>query len=186
MKVPNWIARDFWVLTNPSVLLFSFLFARLHQLQKAAVDSHTPDYPLQFMERMKAITLGYHFLKFFNSCIRVGHREEKGIKGVPKPLLKGGTKRELLCSTNCSKSSFFVQKFNFDFPRKLSIFLGEKTRWKCCNFRLFSCWQLWFHKKSCQKNFGWKTHENVGVLSKLKRKYYISPSKRYVSQNNSE
>ena len=29
-------------------------------------------------------------------------------------------------STHCSKSSFFVQKFNFDFPRKLSIFLGEK------------------------------------------------------------
>ena len=25
---------------------------------------------------------------------------------------------------HCSKSSFFVQKFNFDFPRKLSIFLG--------------------------------------------------------------
>ena len=31
-----------------------------------------------------------------------------------------------LLSTHCSKSSFFVQKFNFDFPRKLSIFLGEK------------------------------------------------------------
>ena len=28
--------------------------------------------------------------------------------------------------THCSKSSFFVQKFNFDFLRKLSIFLGEK------------------------------------------------------------
>ena len=27
---------------------------------------------------------------------------------------------------HCSKSSFFVQKFNFDFPRKLSIFWGEK------------------------------------------------------------
>ena len=26
------------------------------------------------------------------------------------------------------KSPFFVQKFNFDFPRKLSIFLGWKTR----------------------------------------------------------
>ena len=26
---------------------------------------------------------------------------------------------------HCSKSSFFVQKFNFDFPRKLSIFLGK-------------------------------------------------------------
>ena len=28
--------------------------------------------------------------------------------------------------THCSKSSFFVQKFNFDFTRKLSIFLSEK------------------------------------------------------------
>ena len=29
--------------------------------------------------------------------------------------------------THCSKSSFFVQKFNFDFPRKSSIFLGVKN-----------------------------------------------------------
>ena len=28
--------------------------------------------------------------------------------------------------SHCSKSSFFVQKFNFEFPRKLAIFLGEK------------------------------------------------------------
>ena len=28
---------------------------------------------------------------------------------------------------NCSKSSSFVQKFNFDFPRKLSIFWGVKN-----------------------------------------------------------
>ena len=27
-------------------------------------------------------------------------------------------------STHCSKSSFFVQKFNFDFPRKIVDFLG--------------------------------------------------------------
>ena len=58
--------------------------------------------------------------------------------------------------THCSKSSFFVQKFNFDFPRKLSIF-WVKNSWKCCGFRLFSCWQLWFHEKNCQKKFGWKT-----------------------------
>ena len=64
--------------------------------------------------------------------------------------------------THCSKSSFFVQKFNFDFPRKLLIFSGENS-WKCCGFGLFSCWQLWFHEKNCQKNFGWKTRENVGV-----------------------
>ena len=67
---------------------------------------------------------------------------------------------------HCSKSTFFVQKFNFDFPRKLSVFLGEKS-WKCCDFGLFSCWQRWFHEKICQKNFGWKTRENVWVLSKL-------------------
>ena len=29
--------------------------------------------------------------------------------------------------SHCSKSSFFVQKFNFDFPWKLSIFWGWKT-----------------------------------------------------------
>ena len=32
----------------------------------------------------------------------------------------------LMTITHCSKSSFFVQKFNYDFPRKLSIFWGEK------------------------------------------------------------
>ena len=31
-----------------------------------------------------------------------------------------------LVKSHCSKSSFFVQKFNFDFTRKLSIFWGEK------------------------------------------------------------
>ena len=29
--------------------------------------------------------------------------------------------------SHCSKSSFFVQKFNFDFPRKLSIFFWLKN-----------------------------------------------------------
>ena len=31
-------------------------------------------------------------------------------------------------SAHCSKSSFFVQEFYFDFPRKLTLFLGWKTR----------------------------------------------------------
>ena len=68
-----------------------------------------------------------------------------------------------LLFTHCSKSSFFVQKIYFDFPRKLSIF-WMKNSWKCCGFGLFSCWQPWFHEKNCQKNFGWKTRENVGDL----------------------
>ena len=54
------------------------------------------------------------------------------------------------CPSHCSKSSFFVQKINFDFPLKLSIF-WVKNSWKCCGFGLFSCWQLWFHEKNCQK-----------------------------------
>ena len=37
-------------------------------------------------------------------------------------------KEKMINFTHCSKSSFFVQKFNFDFPRKLSIFWGWKTR----------------------------------------------------------
>ena len=53
-------------------------------------------------------------------------------------------------SAHCSKSSFFVQKFNFDFPSKLSIF-WVKNAWKYCGFGLFSYWQLWFHEKNCQK-----------------------------------
>ena len=43
-----------------------------------------------------------------------------------------------LGKSHCSKSSFFVQKFNFDFPRKLSMF-WVKNSWKCCGFELFSC-----------------------------------------------
>ena len=56
------------------------------------------------------------------------------------------------CQAHCSKSSFFV-------PRKLSNFFGVKNSWKCCGFGLFSCGQLWFHEKNCQKNWAknsWK------------------------------
>ena len=59
-----------------------------------------------------------------------------------------------LKGTHCSKSSFFVQKFNFDFPRKLSIFLG----WKLVKMLLF--WTLISWEK-LSKKIGWKT---VGVL----------------------
>ena len=72
-----------------------------------------------------------------------------------------------IISTHCSKSSFFVQKFKFDFPRKLSIFFLVKNSWKCFGLELFGCWQLWFQEKNCQKNFGLKTREIVGALSKL-------------------
>ena len=53
--------------------------------------------------------------------------------------------------THCSKSSFLSKK---------STLISQ-------GFGLFSCWQLWFHEKNCQNIFGWKTSENVGVLSRL-------------------
>ena len=48
----------------------------------------------------------------------------------------------------------FVQKFNFDFPRKIVALFWAKTRENAAVFRLFSCWQLRFHEKNCQKSFG--------------------------------
>ena len=61
----------------------------------------------------------------------------------------------------------FCPKIQLWFPEKIVHFWGVKNSWKCCAFGLFSCWQLWFHEKNCQKKIGWKTRENVGVLSKL-------------------
>ena len=50
----------------------------------------------------------------------------------------------------------FVQKFNCDFPRTIVDIFWVKNSWKCCGFGHFSCWQLWFHEKNCQKKFGEK------------------------------
>ena len=76
-------------------------------------------------------------------------------------------KNTLLYKHTVRNLHFLSQKFNFDFPRKLPIFGGWKTRENVVIFWLFSSWQLWFHGKNCQKKFGWKTRENVGGLSKL-------------------
>ena len=67
-------------------------------------------------------------------------------------LEKNGHNFMFSIAAHCSKSSFFVQKLNFDFPWKLSIF-WVKNSWKCsgCSFGLFNCWQLWFHEKNCEK-----------------------------------
>ena len=42
-------------------------------------------------------------------------------------------------SANCLNFSFFVQKFNFDFPRKIVELFWVKNSWNCCGFGLFSC-----------------------------------------------
>ena len=67
-------------------------------------------------------------------------------------------------SSHCSKSSFAVQKFNFDFPRKLSIFVGWKTRENVVVLDFLAVDNFDFTRKIVEKNFGWKTRENVVVL----------------------
>ena len=82
--------------------------------------------------------------------------------------------------SHCSKSSIFVQKFNL-ISRENCRFFGVKNSWKCCGFGLFSFWQLWFHEKNCQKKkIGWKTHENVWVLSRLN--FDISNSVKFLAR----
>ena len=59
-------------------------------------------------------------------CYHVGFNVSRGLgEGLLahlQGLCKAATKKAL--GSHCSKSSFFVQKFNFDFPRKLSILMG--------------------------------------------------------------
>ena len=75
--------------------------------------------------------------------------------------------RDNTVCTHCSKSSFFVQKFDFDFPRKLLIFFGWKTRENVVVLDFLAVDNFDFTRKIVKKIFGWKTRENVGVLSKL-------------------
>ena len=61
-----------------------------------------------------------------------------------------------ITGTHCSKSSFFVQKFNFDFPRKLSIFWGEKTRENVVVLDFLAVDNFDFTRKIVNKKFGEK------------------------------
>ena len=56
----------------------------------------------------------------------------------------------------------FLSKNTTLISRENCRFFGVKNSWKCFGFG-----QLWFHEKNCQKNFGWKTRENVGFFVKI-------------------
>ena len=69
--------------------------------------------------------------------------------------------------THYSKSQILVQNSTLISWEKVS---------NCFGWKLVKCWGFDFiavdifdftRKKNCQKNFGWKTRENVAVLSKL-------------------
>ena len=50
----------------------------------------------------------------------------------------------------------FLSKNSTLISRENCRFFGVKNPWKCCGFGLFSCWQLWFDEKNCQKKIGVK------------------------------
>ena len=119
---------------------------------------------------------------------------------------------KLLSYAHCSKSSFFVQKFNFDFPRKIVELFWVKTRenaavldflavdkfdftrkivkkfwlqnsWKCWGFVLFSCWQLWFHEKRINTNSS-KAFETILLTTGKQNLCVIPTSNSYLCRQN--
>ena len=64
-----------------------------------------------------------------------------------------------------SKSQIFVQKFNFNFLRKLSIFWGDKTRENVVVLDFLAVDNSDFTRKIVKKNWGEKLVKMV--LSKL-------------------
>ena len=72
-----------------------------------------------------------------------------------------------LTFAHCSKSSFFVQKSNFDILRKLSIFWVWKTRENVEVLNFSAIDNFDFTRKIAKKMLGGKNRENVGVLSQL-------------------
>ena len=120
--VQNWIARDllFWQISQISLAFSFFSFCTAHQLQKAKARLITRC----SLWRKNGNHLGLPLLEFstfLNTCSRVGQ-----IKGVPKPLLKGG-KRELLCSRSSEKLKALLDMKKVASPSKLR--LRRVQRW---------------------------------------------------------
>ena len=81
--------------------------------------------------------LSYHYwviiFGHFHSSLHSMFHRSKNLVGLGcNPLIlnsmqiftKGVNSSLSFLSSHCSKSSFFVQKFNFNYPRKLPMFLG--------------------------------------------------------------
>ena len=68
--------------------------------------------------------------------------------------------------THCSKSSFVVQKFNFDFPRKVVQLFWVKTRENAAvlDFLTYFVDNFDFTRKIVKKNLGEKLVKMLGDL----------------------
>ena len=80
-----------------------------------------------------------------------------GSVGVTSSLLSFHTVRNLHF---LSKNSTLIS------PSKIVELLLSENSWKCCGFGLFSCWQIWFHEKNCQKKiWGKKLVKILGICA---------------------
>ena len=70
-----------------------------------------------------------------------------------------------LVLTHYSKSSFFVQKFNFDFPRKIVELFWVKTRETAAVLDILAVDNFDFTRKIVKKKFGWKTREMLVICT---------------------
>ena len=119
-------------------------------------------FKLFFGAKMQHFQKKYHFPAKIQSFTKELHFSPKSIFSLTLKINEWYLAS--LDTRTLFETFIFYPKIQLWFPKKLSIFWGWKTR---CGFGLFSCWQLWFHEKNSQKKFGWKTCENVGILSKL-------------------
>ena len=66
--------------------------------------------------------------------------------------------------THCSKSSFFVQKFNFDFPRKIIELFLVKTRENAAVLDILAVDNFDFTRKIVKKILGEKLVKMLGIF----------------------
>ena len=77
------------------------------------------------------------------------HGEEYGCQ--EKGGAEGSKHRGMSFMHTLFEIFIFCPKIQLWFPEKIVDFIWVKNSWKCCGFGRFSCWQLWFHEKNCQK-----------------------------------
>ena len=73
--------------------------------------------------------------------------------------------KKTLSSPNCSKSSFYVQKFNFDFPRKIVELIWVKTRENAAVLDFLAVDNFDFTRKIVKKILGEKLMKMLGICT---------------------
>ena len=139
--------EELFELTNLDFIIGSDLFFDPEVFEPLLITiawllEHNPQVLIAVQERSSDWCLEEHLLKWKLKCSYIYPKDFLQGTGLEDQLdrqtynfhLENISRIEI---TYCSKSSFFVQKFNFDFPRKLSIFWGGEKLVKMLWFWTF-------------------------------------------------